>query len=314
MKIISNLHENWKVLILREIDILKTQGIIFSKFNKNNFISFEKYIEHLITEYFHFTSRIISNKKRKIKIPKDFKPPPHLEYGYKNLINKVEAGEDLFSHLSRQMKKANFFDGLLFDWNIFHFHLGFNEDKKYKSMVEGTKEVLYAVVTDEYFYILDISDHNWANRKYLEVLEENYPQLLKIFEVNNLTPEKFSTNDIIHLRKNGLNYLTELNGKGYKFGPMYSTSRLNMLGVLVYDKTFLFFELVTKFLNNNSLNIEKAIFINFKKNIVVLHLILFALEEESIILDSIKYHLRLIIKYEQKKENTIFKEIIIRMI
>ena len=305
MKIKVNLYENWKLIILKEIKVLKKKGIQFSKSNNNRFSSFDEYTERLIVEYFNYKLRLIPIKKREIKVPKNFKIPNHLKRGYDLLINKIETGQNLFPHLSRQMREANFFDGLLFDWNIFHFHLGTKEDKKYKGMIEGTKEVLYAIVTDEYFYILSISNHNWTDQKYLKIIKDNYPEILKSSEIRGIVPETLSEDEISRFRKNGLNYLTEIDGKGYMFGWPYSTAKLSILATMIIDDYFFFFESVEELLHKNTKNFEMALSKSLKQEISELHLLLISINENTLRFLSAKYRFNITINYI--KENNLIQ-------
>ena len=112
--------------------------------------------------------------------------PSHLANGEQQLLAKVAAGGDLWPHQSRKIGNLAAEDGMLNDYGIQHFHLGIRPDPKHSSLIEGTKELLFAVVTDDDFYAIGIFDHSaWSKEELLNLVQANWPQLITPYAIQN---------------------------------------------------------------------------------------------------------------------------------
>jgi hypothetical protein len=210
MNIKINLIQDWENLILQKIAELKNNGFLFDLENKHK--------EELIFDYFNFKERLISDRPRQVKIPRGFSCPPAHQEGLEHLLDKVRRGDSLFPHLSRQIDDPSFSDGMLFDWGIQHFHLGLTPDQKKTRLIQGTKEVLYAIVSDDCFYALAIEDHNhWADKDLLRIVRDNFGEIIEPYRANDIVPsERVDEIDRNQSRKAGLDApITELDGKYY---------------------------------------------------------------------------------------------------
>jgi hypothetical protein len=177
-----------------------------------------KHKEGLIFDYFNFRERLISDYPRQVKIPRGFFCPPAHQEGLERLLDKVRRGESLFPHLSRQIDDPSFSDGMLFDWGIQHFHLGLTPDQKKPRLIQGTKEVLYAIVSDDCFYALAIEDHNhWADKELLRIVRDNFGEIIDPYRANGIVSLSAIVNESDHnkFRKAGTNVITELDGEYY---------------------------------------------------------------------------------------------------
>ncbi len=251
MKVKINLTEDWTKIILDRISNLQSNGFIFESFKEWKEqrlynLSGQKqalmdkgedysqvdieigktdldhlFTDHLLHTYFDFESRLIEDKPRIVKIPSGFVCPSRLKKGRDALLEKVRNGKNLFPHLSRQIFDANFMDGMLFDWGVQHFHLGLTPDKKRPKLIEGTKEVLYAIVKDDTFYAIAIEDHgHWASKDLLRIVRDNFPEIIKPFKIEGILAlsQTFSEKEHIQLRNSGVNTINELDGEFY-FSP-----------------------------------------------------------------------------------------------
>ncbi len=269
MNVEINLYQDWMELIHAKINELQKKGFVFVSFKEwgnRRLIQLnkqkesleqqnidtasvereiqetdleEKYKENLIHIYFDFDSRLVVPKPRKVKIPSKFSCPSKLKPGYDLLLKKVEEGTNLFPHLSRQIFKTDFMDGMLFDWGIQHFHLGLTSDGKRPSLIQGTKEVLYAIVTDDNFYVLVIEDHgHWASKDLLRIVKNDFPEILAPYKIEGILgmEHKYTERDHIQLRNAGINTMNEIDGDYYispggginsAKGSAQSTMRIN---------------------------------------------------------------------------------------
>lgn len=67
---------------------------------------------------------------------------------------------------------------MLNDYGIQHFHLGMTSDPRRPQLIEGTKELLFAIVKDSDFYAIGIYDHNaWTKQALLDVVHATLPSI-----------------------------------------------------------------------------------------------------------------------------------------
>ncbi|MDP2359025.1 MAG: hypothetical protein Q8M31_23610 [Beijerinckiaceae bacterium] len=179
-----------------------------------------------IKTYVSVKHRRITTQPRKVhKAP--YQVPAHLASGEAQLLAKVQAGGDLWGHQSRKIGDVGVEDGMLNDYGIQHFHLGTKPDRKRPNLIEGTKEILFAVVKENDFYVLGIFDHKaWSKQALIDVVQTNWPQLVDPyvlksgpgFEVLGLS-RTYTDDEAAILRANGINVLTTGKDGSVRLGP-----------------------------------------------------------------------------------------------
>ncbi len=140
--------------------------------------------------------------------------PAHLIAGEKYLLTKVANGEDLWPHQSRKIGRLSNQDGMLNDYGIHHFHLG-TTLKAGTDLIEGTKELLFAIVTDHDFYTIGIYDHNsWADQTLLDIVHQNWPALTEPYTIKSSSEAQvlglqhnYTAEEAAKLRAAGINVL-----------------------------------------------------------------------------------------------------------
>jgi len=143
--------------------------------------------------------------------------PAHLAAGEQQLLDKVANGGDLWPHQSRKIGNVAAEDSMLNDYGIQHFHLGTTPDLKHAGLIEGTKELLFAVVKEDDFYSLGIFDHSaWSKQALLDIVQENWPHLLEPFAVEDSPHMKvlglrhsYTDEELAVMRKNNINVLQQ---------------------------------------------------------------------------------------------------------
>lgn len=175
-------------------------------------------MEHVIYQFCVLYKRLIHNHPRKIYYADTFVRPTDDRYaaGLDALEAKIRNGENVNPHLSRTTKRINYKDGILFDWNIYHFHLGVDiEDDNYSGR---TGDVLYAYVEEDAMYFLAIAPHGqWEDKQLLEIIVRNWEELLSIYAIDADIEKPFdSKEDIKMFREGNINSMIKLsNGKTY---------------------------------------------------------------------------------------------------
>lgn len=290
MEIEINLYKNWSEIILNEIENLKKKGFVFESFEewykkrskdlKDQQISkidlIERYQEHLLFLYFNLKVKVIERKPRKVFFPKNFTCPPELLEGYFRFIDNVCAGKSLFPYLSKNIFSTNYTDGLLFHWRIHHFHLGIQQDKKHRNFIERTGQILYAMVTDEFFYVIAVAEHGkWTDMELLKILKRNYPEALEHFKINGVKKEEpeLTETELKNLRSKNVNTSTEIDGDVYGvIGGGVSSSGLSRHAVMNKDRAYFFLKKAEETIKNNMPKIieESLTGIGFKNDLIKL--------------------------------------------
>jgi hypothetical protein len=175
--------------------------------------------ENVIYQFLALLKRLVKKRPRTIQYADTFLRPtdPIIEHGLSLFEEKVKNGEDLNPHLNKAMGTINYSDGLLFDWGIYHFHLGTSMDED-GYHVGRTGDILYAMVTNDTLYCIAVMPHgHWADKDLLEVVARNWEYLLATAELHYENPTTtFTSEETGELRKSRINVAQQLsNGKTY---------------------------------------------------------------------------------------------------
>lgn len=171
-------------------------------------------------KYFTVVLRTIEKKPRTIYKAANFSCPVELQAGLSILENKITRGESLFPHQSKSVSNLTSEDCLLYSWSIHHFHLG--ETLETGGFIKRTGPVLFAYVTDDAFYMIDIKQHGaWSDKGLLQTLYDNWPSLLQSWKIDGKPEVNFNSEEIGQLRKAHINTIVELNDGNSFIGPGY---------------------------------------------------------------------------------------------
>lgn len=298
MTIKVNLYRDWIKLILTKIASLKTSGFSFEEYEeweKRKLKSYRMQIDQLekansdtktvellmeedslhsqydmeqIHTYLDFEYRIIEAVPRKIRYASDFLCPAQYIKALAQIKDEIRHGISLFPRLSRQILNASQQDGMLFDWGIYHLHLGLARDLKRPMLLEGTKEVLYLIVDENTAYFLVIADHGkWANKDILRIVKRDFPEKIDPYEMKGIIglEHEYSEKDHLNLRKNGLNTITELDGRYYLSpGGGINSARGSLLSTTRLQQIIHWFDVAEKLINEH---LEKLIYENPNKRV-----------------------------------------------
>lgn len=145
--------------------------------------------------------------------------------GIANLERKITNGDSLIPHLSKLIfdaDQARNNDPMLNEWSIYHFHIPPSDGNG--SFVTRSNDLLFAILTEDYFIFLEIQPHSdntgtyepWVDVRIIEKIEEHYPELLEQYYVGDgrtpLTPEQRKN---LRSRNANTNIITT-NGKEYR--------------------------------------------------------------------------------------------------
>ena len=171
-------------------------------------------------KYFTVVLRTIEKKPRTIYKAANFICPAELQAGLTILEDKITRGKSLFPHQSKSVNNLTSEDCLLYSWSIHHFHLG--ETLETCGFIKRTGPVLFAYVTDDAFYMIDIKQHGaWSDKGLLQTLYDNWPSLLQGWKIDGKPEVNFNSKEIGKLRKAHINAIVELNDGSSFVGPGY---------------------------------------------------------------------------------------------
>ncbi len=119
-------------------------------------------VHELSYKFFSMKRRRINPVPRVVHESSKISCPVEYQAGYDALKKKLISGQDVTPHLSEQILKDSYEDGLLNDWGIHHFHLGGDVENGFAGR---TGLLLFARVTGSDVYCIDILPHgSWASQ------------------------------------------------------------------------------------------------------------------------------------------------------
>ena len=165
-------------------------------------------------QYFNAQKRIVEPKPRTVHRSREFVCPKPYEQALANFEAKVERGDSLVPYLSDKLMDASYSDGMLNDWNIYHFHL--TNRFKDNGWAKRSDYELFAYVTDTDLYLIQVYAHRdpllYWKKEILRIVYENWPQLLEPFHLKDVHSlvEKFGDEQYKEVREAHLTTFVEL--------------------------------------------------------------------------------------------------------
>ena len=173
----------------------------------------------LMIAYIGAARRVIEQHPRKVRVSAGFICPTELQSGFDILIEKIKTGSSVRGHQSKRLDRPSFEDTLLNAWGIEHFHLGDSETTD--GWVSRTGPLLFAIVTQNDFYCLDILPHgSWHHQSLVQPVHDNWSELLKNVIVENAIDLAHvpSDDDVKVLHASNINTMIKMTD-GTIYGP-----------------------------------------------------------------------------------------------
>jgi hypothetical protein len=242
----------------------------------------------IFVKYFNVAKRRISVKPRRFLKSKEFQCPAKHQTGLDEILKKTASGEDLRPHQSRNYFDPGFDDALLNDWGVQHFHLETIPDAKDRRLVKRTGPLLFARVTEEILYCIDVSKTHGAftQRRMLEILHGNWPDSIARFRISGSLAEAFTDANIGTLRKKNVNaFIAMSDGTVYSPpGGGYSSSGTSVEVVMACNRVVSTCRKMEALVRNEILKIKaegKRILPNYKFELVARDGRLLAVDAQS---------------------------------
>ncbi|MDN3559255.1 hypothetical protein [Vreelandella neptunia] len=193
--------------------------------------------EELPYVYFNAEKRRPDQRIRSVEISDAFACPVDFQAGWERLKIIIETGGDITPNLSKLVDRLNNKDSLLNDWGIHHFHLG---ETLNGSFIKRTGSLLFALVTKDKFYAINIFDHSaWADQDIVEIVHRNWPDVVSQYQIKNvMSTTEFSESDKLTLRaKNTNSFFTVSDGTVYApIGGGVVSSGYNVQAIMSTDQ------------------------------------------------------------------------------
>ena len=164
-------------------------------------------------QYMNFIERSIQPRPRKVLEASTFYVPEKLKKSYGILKTKITEGLDINIYLSNRIFDTNYIDDLFNFEDLVHFHLSSEleiYEKNQKSVIKRSKELAIALVKDDCIVFLAIKNHQdsdiWNNSSYLNTLSKEFSQQIAYRELNELSGDHLTDEEIENARKLGVNH------------------------------------------------------------------------------------------------------------
>ncbi|MEP8091316.1 hypothetical protein ABMZ73_16405 [Morganella morganii] len=133
-----------------------------------------------------------------------------------------------------------------------------------EGFIERTGPLLFAFVTEQDFYAINIYKHNdWTENKILQTMHDNWPQLISAYKAPNITKisETITPSQRTSLRKiNGNSFFTAKDGTVYMpTGGGSVASGYNLSTTIKVMRTRRYINIISEILDSLSEEIRKAL-------------------------------------------------------
>ena len=126
-------------------------------------------------------------------------------------------GDNVNGFLTRNIRRAAGFDGLLWHYGMHHFHLGRDTDKD--GFVERSGYLLFAIVAPLDVYFVDVRPHpprrgiGWVSQNLLRIVHSNWPKLIEMSVLHGVSGVDLTDEKMQELRRMNCSYAMNLDGK-----------------------------------------------------------------------------------------------------
>ena len=206
--------------------------LIRDQFDKNG-ISYDPSmpVQCLTARYFEMSMRRIQPVPRRVH----FSDQIHTSLGELSRRGKSESlardawgmvfglrqhlvdGVNVNAFLSKNIRNAEGWDGLLWNYGMHHFHLGRERGKD--GFVKRSKHLLFAIVAEMDAYFVDVRPHppkdgiGWVSQELLRIVHSEWPELIEKSILHGVSGDELTDEEMHELRRKNVNYAMNIDGK-----------------------------------------------------------------------------------------------------
>lgn len=180
-------------------------------------------LDRLTARYFEMCMRRIQPGPRRVH----FSDETHVSLGELSCQEKDDTfrlrqllvdGDNVNGFLTRTIRRAAGFDGLLWHYGMHHFHLGREPDKD--GFVERSGYLLFAIVAPLDAYFVDVRRHparhggiGWVSQDLLRIVHSNWPKLIEKSVLNGVSGVDLTDEQMQELRRKNCSYAMNIDGR-----------------------------------------------------------------------------------------------------
>ena len=133
------------------------------------------------------------------------------------LRHAFQQGCSVIPFLTNRVDDTEKTDGLLWDYGIHHLHLSRKTGKD--GFVERTDQLLFAIVSDEAAYFVDVRPHRdqgfeWVRQDLLVIVHRNWPSLIETRVLHGVSGNTITDVEKKELRRKHANVVHGIGGNG----------------------------------------------------------------------------------------------------
>ena len=206
--------------------------LIRDQFDKHG-ISYDRSmpLQRLIARYFEISTRRIEPTPRRVH----FSDQIHTSLGELSRGGETDSsardawgmvfglrqhlvdGVNVNAFLSKNIRNAAGWDGLLWSYGMHHFHLGRETGRD--GFVKRSKHLLFAIVAPKDAYFVDVRPHppkdgiGWVSQELLQIVHSNWPKFIEANVLHGISGDELTDEEMQELRRNNMNYPMNIEGK-----------------------------------------------------------------------------------------------------
>ena len=129
----------------------------------------------------------------------------------------IVDGTNVNAFLSKNIRSATGWDGLLWHYGMHHFHL--SSDVGVDGFVKRSDHLLFAILAPLDAYFVDVRPHppkdgvEWVSQELLHIVHSNWPELIEANVLHGVCGTQLTDCEIHQLRRKNMNYAIEIDGK-----------------------------------------------------------------------------------------------------
>lgn len=144
-------------------------------------------IDDYLLDYLSTMKKLVSSRRRVVKYSRALASQIS-NHPQRKAIEHIErlftAGGNVNIFQSQRLIQTKFHDHLVYEWNIFHFHLSMTRPAG-SIFVKQVNSLLFVYITDSEAVFLDVAKHSpgiFADVKWIEMLHDDFPDLIRQYE------------------------------------------------------------------------------------------------------------------------------------
>ena len=126
----------------------------------------------------------------------------------------IVDGANVNAFLSKNIRSATGWDGLLWHYGMHHFHL--SSDVGVDGFVKRSDHLLFAILAPLDAYFVDVRPHppkngvEWVSQELLHIVHSNWPELIEANVLHGVCGTQLPDCEIHQLRRKNMNYAIEI--------------------------------------------------------------------------------------------------------